>query len=133
MPAVFAVALLHCLASPYAVQLADAVQGCGLERALFGDWACGAQFACFLDEAVLACGREEQVCLASAGCVVLPLGHRLMPSPLHMAHNSTSSVVSWPASQPLPLHPVHSNGRSRQIVERSTILPWSQLQGWQAV
>jgi len=133
VPAVFPVALFHCLAGPYAVQLADAVQRSCLERALFGYWAAGAQFACFLDEAVLACGREEQVCLASAGCVVLPLSHRLMPSPLHMAHSSTSSVGSWPASQPLPLHPVHSMGRSRQIVERSTILPWSQLHGWQAV
>ena len=133
MPAVFAVALFHCLAGPYAVEFADAVQGCCLEGALFGDWAGGAQFACFFDEAVLACGREEQVCLASAGCVVLPCCHLLMPSPLHMAHSSTSSVGSWPAIQPLPLHPVHSMGRSRQIVERSTILPWSQLQGWQAV
>lgn len=133
MPAVFPVALLHCLASPYAVQLPNAVQRSCLERALFGDWACGAQFACFLDEAVLACGREEQVCLASTGCVVLPSGHRPTPSPLHMAHSSTSSVGSWPAIQPLPLHPVHSMGRSRQIVERSTILPWSQLQGWHAV
>lgn len=133
MAAVFAVALLHCLAGPYAVQLPNAVQRSCLERALFGDWTCGAQFACFLDEAVLACRWKEQVCLASAGCVVLPCCHRLMPSPLHMAHSSTSSVGSWPASQPLPLHPVHSVGRSRQIVERSTIFPWSQLHGWQAV
>jgi len=133
MPAVFAVALFHCLAGPHAVQFADAVQRSCLEGALFGYWACGAQFACFLDETVLACRGEEQVCLASTGCVVLPLGHRLMPSPLHMAHSSTSSVGSWPAIQPLPLHPVHSMGRSRQIVERSTIFPWSQLHGWQAL
>ena len=133
MPAVFAVALFHCLAGPYAVQLANAVQRSCFEGALFGDWACGAQFACFLDEAVLPCGGKEQMCLASAGCFVLPCCHRLTPSPLHMAHSSTSSVGSWPAIQPLPLHPVHSMGRSRQIVERSTILPWSQLQGWHAV
>jgi len=60
----FSVALFHCLAGPYAVQFADPVQGCCLQGALFGDWAGGAQFACFLDEGVLACGREEQVCLA---------------------------------------------------------------------